>query len=873
MRLGGLFGSSLGGKKPLASAPKTPAQTTQPGPSNLAAALPKKPKYNPNKPFAHVTWPKAPPQQVKDYKPILTLADLEAYLARCEATGRCGFDWETTANEDTRQRWADYVADYKERRAAAEITDPIDKEYDEKRKAYLRSPLDPHKGEICTVSLSAAPHEARVVPIDHRRGKVFEPRLTREAARKLVMDTLDRKLFRLTTVKKVAVNISFETKYAARHEKYIMGPVSDPLVMWVRCLQLVAPEKLIDPERPNTGWGLKPATKHVFGVEMMDFMALLEKHGVEFFDELDASGGEGLKYSAEDADYALQQDDYWMQIAQQIELPADCPNRTYADWLLQIEMPFGRVIGLMEYWGMRWDENMAAVKAQEAELAQEAAAEGIRKLALDLFDLEINPGKTGKTNDVKHLLFEHMKVPAAKWSEKTSDPSLDEEAIIDMRFILDNKLESLDEEKYLAVELPEGWEQIEVPQPFEVPDGMPTLDAIAAADAHRNKYAAWYDLGKDEQAAIRIARRDPHPHKDAALKLLDLMVTIQKYSTLLGTHVRGREKYLNEVTGRIHAGYGPWTQTARLSSFSPNGQNVPRPDNDTLGVRGFYVPGPGKILFFIDFNGFELRIMAWKSDDETMIELFRTGGDMHRKTASVLAEKPEDQVTKKERTDAKPGNFGISYGGTEHSLQKTYKTDYGMRKTLDFCAKVVAAVKAAYPGIPRFQRSIALDAREKGWVGTIYGYIRPLPGINSTKNGTRSGAERQAANTPIQGTAADVMKARQNEVYDEIGRGTALRYDYGKRAELAAELWEAIQSAPLWHGGTDMIAQIHDEMIFEMDDDPATVAAAEAWIKRCMEQPPIAGFPVPIEAESSVGYRWNDKKSVSDWLKSKGVNV
>ncbi len=766
-----------------------------------------------------IKWPHVAPQQVKDYKAITTLNELEAYCKRCVESGRFGFDYETAPSEEERVRYAE---------AHEKLDD--DKLKEALRAEHLKSPLDPWKGEICTCSLAAYPHEARAIFISHKKGtRIFEPERSRTEARKLAMDTIDRILFRSRMTVKVAWNLSFETKYTAKYAKYIMAPVSDPQVSSVRCMQIVLPQKIADPKKPVSGKGLKPQTKELFGVQMGSFSGLLKKHGVDFFDEISADEPDALVYSCEDSDYALQHDLYWMEVAKQIP--------KYEEWLTTIEMPFARVIGLMEYWGMAWDENLAAVKGEEAVTMQEQAAERIKKLAKDTFNIDINPGKSGKTNEVKSLIFDYFKIPASKWSKKTGEVSLDEEAIIDMRFMLQNKLEDIKEEKYLDVPLPEDWEQRD-----------PDTDTR---------------LSKEERNAIRIKLREPHPHRDAALQLLDDLQNIQTYSTLLSSHIKGREKYLNEVSGRIHAQYSPWTETARLNSFKPNGQNVPRLDNDEFGIRNFYVAKPGKILFFIDFSGFELRLMAWRSGDETMVEIFSTGGDIHRRTASIATDKPEGEVTKKERQDAKPANFGIAYGGTEHALQKTFKTDYLIRKTLDSCLQLVNAVKRAYPRIPEYQRAVALKAREDGWVQTIYGYIRLLPNINSSNSYERGSDERRAANTPIQGSAADIMKKCQNAVYEEIGRGTALASDN----EGYANPWE--EGAILIHGHTDMIAQIHDEIILEMDDEPGVVERAGNWIKKAMEQPPIPDFPLPIEAEASVGYRWGEKKSVAAWLGSK----
>lgn len=800
MKLGSLFGR-----------PKTLASSKKQVPvkeSKLAVEMEKKKKPG----QFDIVWPKVEPQQVKDYQAILTVSDLKKYLERCIQTGKAGFDWETAASEEIRAHYKKAFEDIEKACAIGAIDEKeAEKQRESLEKAYLKTPLDPWKGEICTVSLSAAAHESRVVPISHKVGQVFEPSMDRNEARKVVLDLLDEYLFKNENVLKIAVNLSFETKYAAKYGKYILGKVADPLIMWVRCLQIVAPQKINNSKKPTSGWGLKPATKHIFGVTMNDFSALLKKYKVNFFDEIDASKGEGLLYSAEDSDYAVQHYEYWSQIAAQIP--------RYEEWLHKIEMPFTRVIGLMEYWGMNWDPNLATQKKQEAEIMQEQAAERIKQIAKETFNVDINTGKSGKTNEVKSLMFDYLKIPVAKYGK--TGASLDQEALIDMAFMLENKLNDIDEEKYLSISLPENWGNID-------PEKDPTLDKL-------------------ERGAIRIAKREPHPYKEQALEVIDQLKKIQKYTTLLSSHIIGREKYLNFMSGRIHAGYSPFTETGRLNSFNPNGQNVPRPDNDEFKIRNFFVPKPGKILFFIDFSGFELRLMAWKSGDEVMTELFNTGGDMHRRTASVMTGKSEAEIVKKERTDAKAGNFGISYGGTEHALQFTFKTKYMIRKTLDECAQIVNAVKTAYTRIPEYQRKIVLEAREQGYVQTIYGYMRLLPGINSANRRDRGSAERQAANTPVQGSAADIMKKVQNEIYESIGK----------------------QEGVLAHGSADMIAQIHDEIIFEIDDDPEIVVAVEKQIKQVMEQPPVPGFPVPIEAEGSVGYRWGEKMSVESWLKQR----
>lgn len=302
-----------------------------------------------------------------------------------------------------------------------------------------------------------------------------------------------------------------------------------------------------------------------------------------------------------------------------------------------------------------------------------------------------------------------------------------------------------------------------------------------------------------------------------------------------------------------------------------NGQNVPRPDNDVFGIRNLYKAGHGKIMTFIDFSGFELKLMAWRSKCDVMIPAINNGADLHKMTAATLAGKQLDDVTKSERSKAKQGNFGVNYGGTEHALQKTFKK-FDIRHTLDECKEVVDAVLNTYPGIPKFQRDVVLEAREDGFVETMYGFKRLLPDINHPDRGRRSSDERRAGNTPIQGAAADYMKDCQNIVYDRIGTDT-----YANRL-LEYWDWDTFEpSLPKWvselypqdilfiHGKFDMIAQIHDEIIFDVDNDDSLVKRGMAWVQEVMERKPLPDFPVPIEAEASAGYMWGEKADLDKW--------
>lgn len=825
MKLGSLFPTG-GGLANAVKPPTVPTANKAVGAAECLADV-----MNRKRPGVwEIKWPKLRPQGFKDYKVIANVEDLKAYIQRCRETGLGGFDYETSGDRDHREPPKD-----------ADGNTVTGKELD----AWTKSVnLDPWKAEVCAMSLSAAADEARAIFIDNPGANQFEPGLPRSEARKRLFDTLEAEFFTDPKITKIAVNLAFETKFTAKYGKYVLMPCADPFLAWIRISQLLLPHKIKNPKRPYTGKGLKPMTKEIFGVQMNDFNAVLEKNKALFFDEVPNDENDALSYCCEDSDYAVQHYLYWDEIAKQITNGNEL-YPTYSDWLKGIEMPFARVTGIMEFWGMRWNSDMASVKKQEAEIAQESAAEEMKNIARGLGIENLNVGKGGKTKDVKSFIFDTMKIPAAAWSDKTKDPSLDSNALMDMIFMLERKLVDPDEEKYLDVELPEGWENMD-------PDAPGELEA-------------------PQRRAIRIAQRDFHPYKDQGIKFLQAMQNIQKYTTLLSSHIEGREKYVNEVTGRIHAHYEPWTETARLASSNPNGQNVPRPDNDDLGIRNFYTASPGKVLLLEDESGFELRLTAWASQCDVMLNAFKNHEDLHRKTAATMQNKPESEVTKHERSGAKAANFGSVYGGTEHALQKTFKKQ-GMRKSLPECKKLVDAVMATYPGIPRYQRAAVVRAREHGYAETIFGFKRLLPNINSGNRYDRSDDERRGQNTPIQGSAADIMKKAQNSMYEKVGLDTATFN--GNQVKP----WEGFDKntlqllevpAFMQHGRTDMVAQVHDEIISEIDDDVELVKTFAKWQQDVMEIPPLPNFPIALEAEASVAYSWGNKKDLDKWLEEK----
>ena len=241
---------------------------------------------------------------------------------------------------------------------------------------------------------------------------------------------------------------------------------------------------------------------------------------------------------------------------------------------------------------------------------------------------------------------------------------------------------------------------------------------------------------------------------------------------LLGTYLEGMTKLINPRTGRIHTTFKQTvTATGRLSSAEPNLQNIPVRLEEGRRIRRAFVPGAaGKVLLSADYSQIELRVMAHISGDQVLISSFLAEEDIHRRTASEVFDLPPEEVTPALRERAKAVNFGIIYG----------ISDYGLSRQLGTTRQEAKAYIQRYferlPGVHRYMERIVEEAKEKGYVTTILNRRRYLPDINHRNFNRRSFAERTAINTPIQGSAADIIKLamlnieRQLQLWQEKAR-------------------------------------------------------------------------------------------------------
>lgn len=295
---------------------------------------------------------------------------------------------------------------------------------------------------------------------------------------------------------------------------------------------------------------------------------------------------------------------------------------------------------------------------------------------------------------------------------------------------------------------------------------------------------------------------------------------------LAGTYVDALPALVEPRTGRIHTTFNQAvTATGRLSSASPNLQNIPVRTPEGQRIRRAFVAQEGFTLIKADYSQVELRVLAHISGDEELIKAFRAGADIHRKTAAdIYGVDPED-VTPAQRSAAKAINFGIVYGISSFGLAR--ETGLSSAEAQAF----IDAYFERYPGVQRYMKEVVARARERGYVTTIRGRRRYLPDLRSRRWAARSFAERAAINTPIQGSAADIIKAAMIAV----------------TARLA-------QEGALCH----LLLQVHDELLFEAAPDQA--ARLARLIQETMEG--VERLQVPLVVDVTSGPTWLDQKPV-----------
>ena len=297
----------------------------------------------------------------------------------------------------------------------------------------------------------------------------------------------------------------------------------------------------------------------------------------------------------------------------------------------------------------------------------------------------------------------------------------------------------------------------------------------------------------------------------------------RQLTKLNSTYATGLAGYIRE-DGRIHGTFNQTiTATGRISSTDPNLQNIPVRTEMGSKIRDIFVPKEGYVFVDADYSQIELRVLASLSGDEKLIESYHSAADIHAATASQVFHVPLEEVTPELRRNAKAVNFGVVYGISAFGLSEDLSIS--RKEALDYINNYFKI----YGGVKKFLDKQVADAKEKGYVKTMFGRIRPIPEIKSSNFMTRSFGDRVAMNSPIQGSAADIMKI------------SMLKVD------------EALEKS-----GFDarIVLQIHDELLVEVKEDEA--AKVSELVEKAMKE--AVSLKVPLEVDAHIGKTWLEAK-------------
>ncbi len=374
----------------------------------------------------------------------------------------------------------------------------------------------------------------------------------------------------------------------------------------------------------------------------------------------------------------------------------------------------------------------------------------------------------------------------------------------DLRRELKENIKSLEKEIYTAAGM-----EFNVASPKQV--GEVLFEKMDLPYRWRKTKSGQYSTNEEKLSELAV------DHQIAAQVL-----EYRALTKLLSTYVLALPKMVNPRTGRIHSSFNQaLAATGRLSSKNPNLQNIPIRTENGRKVRKAFVPRDKEFtLLAADYSQIELRLIAEMSGDERMLNAFREGRDIHRATAAGVFEVDYEAVSDDQRRSAKTVNFSIIYGAGATNLSN--QLDISRKEA----GRLIEQYFNTYPGLQRYMKEVVEGARETEYVETLSGRRRYIRDINSRNNMIRSGAERIAINTPVQGTAADMIKLAMVDIH---------RYLYEQKCK------------------TQMTLQVHDELVFDLhkDEKDELMPIIEKKMKNAMK-----GLKVPIVVEMGLGQNW-----------------
>lgn len=409
----------------------------------------------------------------------------------------------------------------------------------------------------------------------------------------------------------------------------------------------------------------------------------------------------------------------------------------------------------------------------------------------------------GEANTQK--LFDEIEIPLLRVlaAMELEGINLDEKFLNSLSEELNNDISNLEKSIYEA-----AGEEFNIASPKQL--GIILFEKLKLVDKPKKTKTGQYATGEDILSYLA---------KDH--EIIKNILEYRGLAKLKSTYVDALPTQVEEATGRVHTDYMQTVAaTGRLSSNNPNLQNIPIRTERGRQVRKAFVPrNEDYILLAADYSQIELRIIAALSKEETMIEAFKNGEDIHASTASKVFNVPLDEVTREQRSNAKTVNFGIIYGVSAFGLSNQTDLSRGESKEL------IDTYYATYPKLRAYMNEQVDFARDNGYVQTVLGRRRYLKDINSRNAVVRGAAERNAVNAPIQGSAADIIKIAMINIYNKLQEG-----DYK----------------------TKMLLQVHDELVFDVYKHE--LDTIKTLVKTEMEN--AFKMDVPLDVELDIGLNW-----------------
>ena len=566
---------------------------------------------------------------------------------------------------------------------------------------------------------------------------------------------------------KVAHNIAFESAISCQRDIVIQPPVYDTICAAQMTLKNnYAFRKLADS-------GLKKLAEELCHERLPTFSDVTNgRH----FDELDAQDMETIRYGCADSDFALR-----LYYIFNNWFDRFLPKHRYL--VEQIESPTAVYLGLMKYNGVPVNVDLMKEHQQEAEQQMQRIRNEITMLIGD-----ISIGANCSTKAFKEYLYQTLKLPVMKVTASNREAADDASMILLKEWCDANRPEL--SPLFTLVQEYRKWSKIK----------STYIDALPRMRATDGRVHTCFN--ETVTTTGRLSSSDPNL------------------------------KFRNAATGKIHPDFFALsTETGRMNCRNPNLQNCPRKSNDPIGVRNFIQAPENHLILSLDFSQIELRVGAFYCRDKTMMETYQNGEDIHAATTAVIfgctyaeAQNKHRPEYKEQRTIAKNVNFGTFYGLFPKGLQSTLKFKAGVEKSIPECEEIIRNLKAGYPALTGWQNETKMIAKQKLYTETWLGRRRYLPNIRSDNWGLQSFAERCALNTPIQGTAADILKLA------------------------IVRILEGLPSRP-W---LRPILQIHDELVVEIA--PGEGDQVTELVRNAMEH--AVDLAVPLDVSCGIGSDW-----------------